>query len=1028
MTGTPVGRAVHDRRVLLGVVVALVAGVLAVGVGIRLSAGGGGESGVAEQAGATGTPCRDALVVGVDGNGERPASGDTFGPTVQGVVDRVVAKARRHGRSVAVRSVSLTTVRNARLVKSHAAGGDPARRSLSRAGLRVWRAPIAAGVRSAFQRVAALTAACPDRPVLLVGYAQGAAVVHRLLTQLAAHAALPGVIGGVLISDPDKVSRSVAHPVIGEPAARRRHAGILPLLQAAHPDVPRSSGSYAVWPACTVHDLVCDPSRSTVRDALAAARSYTRGPVPRDLAAAAWRQMALWPVPDPRIRVVTGAVGKPLDVQLAVQPGSPSSVAWGDATGLPGGVTLSPSGRVTGTPTRSGTYDVSYRVSGTAPTTTAHTGLVVVTVTPESVSLSAGGQVSCATRSDGVATCWGRNDFGQLGDGTMTRRTTPTRVLGTGWATISTSGSSTCGVKTDHTLWCWGLDNFGQLGIGAGRPVRTPHQVGPGHKWSQVASAWGHTCAVKTTGTLWCWGQNRRGQLGIGTIDRRHGLPQQVGTGTDWHSVTTGGWHSCALTTAGAAYCWGHNMFGEVGDGTVVTRTRPTPVEGSLVWLQLSAAWGQTCGITQDGTMQCWGFNRQGQLGDGTQTNRAHPTPVVGGRTWTQVTTGDGSTCATASDGRLWCWGDNRYGQLGQAPSDQPTTSPVEVAALTTPVQLTSAGWLHTCVIPVGGSFTCWGNNEAGQLGDGTTGTARALSSSRPIPPQGIHQVPLRRSDLPSDRRLEHATPREVAAIGLDSRPAARRSPSLARRSALTPFRVITMNELGSQHTAPSGDEPWMAPGRIRAEWASTYYRLQNASLVGTQESQPDQILALDAATRHEYKFFPGNSIGYAGAPQSLMWHRADWKMTWHSTFSIPFTSGWRPQPIVQLQQRSTGAQVYFLNVHFSARRAGQAQRNKSMKILLAVIDKLKRDHIPILLTGDFNQVAPAFCPITGKTPLVAATGGSNVNGRCTLPKGARIDWIFGSKGAFSNPLMDYSAQIQRTTDHHVLSALFGTG
>jgi endonuclease/exonuclease/phosphatase family metal-dependent hydrolase len=236
------------------------------------------------------------------------------------------------------------------------------------------------------------------------------------------------------------------------------------------------------------------------------------------------------------------------------------------------------------------------------------------------------------------------------------------------------------------------------------------------------------------------------------------------------------------------------------------------------------------------------------------------------------------------------------------------------------------------------------------------------------------------------------------------------------------------MNELGSQHTAPSGDEPWMAPGRIRAEWASTYYRLKDASLIGTQESQPDQIVALDAATRHEYKFFPGNSIGYAGAPQSLMWHRSDWKMTWHSTISIPFTSGWRPQPIVELQQRSTGATLYFLNVHFSARRAGQAQRNKSMKILLAAIHKLKGDGIPILLTGDFNQIATAFCPITAKTPLVAATGGSNSGGRCTLPKGARIDWIFGSKGVFSHPLMDYSAQIQRTTDHHVLSALFGTG
>jgi endonuclease/exonuclease/phosphatase family metal-dependent hydrolase len=158
------------------------------------------------------------------------------------------------------------------------------------------------------------------------------------------------------------------------------------------------------------------------------------------------------------------------------------------------------------------------------------------------------------------------------------------------------------------------------------------------------------------------------------------------------------------------------------------------------------------------------------------------------------------------------------------------------------------------------------------------------------------------------------------------------------------------------------------------------------------------------------------------------MWDRADWKLTWHSSISIPFTSGWRPQPIVQLQQRSTGALVYWINVHFSARRAGQADRNKSMGILLRAIAKLKKDRLPILLTGDFNQIAPAFCPIIRKTPLVAATGGSNVGGHCVLPRGARVDWVFGSRGVFSGALMDDSAQVRRTTDHHVLSARFGTG
>lgn len=539
-----------------------------------------------------------------------------------------------------------------------------------------------------------------------------------------------------------------------------------------------------------------------------------------------------------------------------------------------------------------------------------------------------------------------------------------------------------------------------------------------------MSTAWSHTCATKTNGTLWCWGQNLWGQLGIGSVDRLHGKPQQVGKLRTWRSVSAAGWHTCALDNSGGAYCWGHNAFGELGDGTITNRSAPVRVAGGQTWLQLSTAWAQTCGITETGRMFCWGFNRQGQLGNGTLTNSAVPVAVTGGQTWTEVTTGDGSTCATAGDGRLWCWGDDRYGQLGDAGSSSPHPTPALVAALTAPVQLTSSGWLHTCAIPVGGSFTCWGNDEQGQLGDGGVESVKTLRTAREAP---VHQVELPRSDVPSNRYLDHATPGQIARAGLASRPEVSQpdARSSQRRAALSPFSIMSMNVLGSQHTSPGHDEPNMAPGRIRAEWAATYYRMRNASLVGLQESQPDQIVALDSATRHEFAFYPGNSLGYAGAPQSVIWKRSDWKMTWHSSISIPFTGGWRPQPIVKLQQRATGAQVYWINVHFSARRAHQADRDKAMKILLKAIGKLKGDGLPILLTGDFNEIAPAFCSITGKTPLVAATGGSHKNGKCVLPKGARIDWIFGSRGTFSRVLMDNSAQVRRTTDHHVLSALF---
>jgi alpha-tubulin suppressor-like RCC1 family protein/endonuclease/exonuclease/phosphatase family metal-dependent hydrolase len=1021
----PASRLLRDRRFAVGAVAAVLVGALLVSIGQwdrSDERGGPAEARTVGQRAAA--SCADALVLGLNGNGERADDGRGYGRTVNAVVSRVEAKAERQGRRVAVGSVPLSTQPPRVFLRDHRTATSAALSVVAKHRLRHWRTPVVGGVRSTLALLATASVRCPDRPVLLVGYAQGAAVVHRVLSRAGAEGGLAGLVGGVLISDPDKLGRSAAHPVLGDPAAARRHSGLFPRLLRAQSDVPATQGSYAVWSVCAQHDLVCDPSRAGVRDSLHAALGYARSATLRDVAQQAWRQLALWPVPAPRHQVLTGSVGDPVHLQLGVAPRTPGPVAWTEAAGLPGGLTLSSSGLVSGTPTRSGTFTVSYRTSNTQPVTTGHTGSLLVTITPASVSLSAGGQTTCLTRSDGTARCWGRNDFGQVGDRSRTTRDTPTKVVGSGWATISTSGASTCGVKDDGTLWCWGLDNYGQLGIGRGAPVARPHQVGDSHKWAEVSTAWTHTCATRTTGTLWCWGQNLWGQLGIGVVDRLHGKPLRVGTAAHWRSVSAAGWHTCAVTNGGAAYCWGHNSFGEVGDGTIATRKTPVRVTGGQTWLQLSTAWAQTCGLTETGKLLCWGFNRQGQLGDGTLTNRARPAPVSGDQTWTQVTTGDGSTCATAYDGRLWCWGDGRYGQLGTAASSTPVPTPALVGALTSPVQLTSAGWLHTCAIPVGGSFTCWGNDEAGQLGDGGV---QAVKTLRALPPEPTHQVDLRRSDLPSDRYLDQATPAQVARAGLASRPpvSEQQSRTSARRIPATPFRIMSINMLGSQHTAPGGDEPNMAPGRIRAEWASIYVGMRNASLVGMQEPQPDQIVAMDSATRHQFAFYPGNSLGYAGAPQSVMWNRADWRQTWHSSISIPFTSGWRPQPIVKLQQRATGGEVYWINVHFSARRANQADRDKAMKILLKAIGQLKGDHLPILLTGDFNEIAPAFCSITGKTPLEAATGGSNTDGRCVLPPGARIDWIFGSRGTFSGTLMDSSAQVRRTTDHHVPSALF---
>jgi alpha-tubulin suppressor-like RCC1 family protein len=1006
----------RDRRLAVGVAAILAIGVLAVVIRVAHDPV---APGVAHRADAgTTRSCADALVVGLDGNGQRPDAGHTFGPTVEAVVRRVVARAGRHHRSVAVTRVPLATLHATAILKQHRRPTDHAVTSVSLHGLRAWRKPIGDGVHRTLALVSDRIARCPDRPVLLVGYAQGAAVVHRVLGLVAASGGLPDLVGGVVVADPDRLSHSVARPVLGDPAAPGRRPGVLQRFLTAHPDVPAAQGSFGVWSVCTLADLICQPSRATVAASLAVTRGYADDKAELgSVARSAWQQMALWPVPVPRHRVLSTSVGTPVHLQLTLALGAQVGAEWGDAAGLPKGLTLSTSGVLSGAATRAGTFEVTYETHGTTPVTTGHEGSVLVKVTPASVSLSAGGQDSCLTRSDGTAQCWGRNNYGQIGDGTLLGRDVPTPVIGRGWANISTSGSSTCAVKADGTLWCWGLDNFGQVGIGRGAPVKRPHQVGTADGWSKVSTAWTHACAVKTNGSLWCWGQNLRGQLGLGTIDRLHGKPQRVGTRSDWDSVTTGGWHTCALTTGGAAYCWGHNAFGEVGDGTVADRSRPTLVSGGASWLQLSAAWAQTCGVTQTGRMLCWGFNRQGQLGNGTTTNTARPVPVSGSQVWTQVAAGDGSTCGVDGGGQMWCWGDNRYGQLGQPASGTLTPAPEAVTALNGPVSLASSGWLHTCTIPVGSAFVCWGNDEAGQVGNGTDRTVGALS--------------IRHQDafpaLPGHRFLTHATPGQVAARGISSRPAAVGLPRRAQQQEpVSPFTIVSMNELGSQHTAPGGDASEYAPGRIRAEWASTLYREKNASLVGTQETQPDQLVALDSATQHAYRFYPGTTMGYVGAPQSVMWRRADWKLVWKSSISIPFENTWRPQPVVELEQRSTGARLYWINVHFSPGHR-QPARDKAMKILLSMIHKLRPDGLPILVNGDFNEAQIAFCRVTGATNLVSATGGDYHGGTCYPPRPMRVDWIFGSKEPFAGALMDRSPEVARTTDHAVVSARFGT-
>jgi alpha-tubulin suppressor-like RCC1 family protein len=251
-----------------------------------------------------------------------------------------------------------------------------------------------------------------------------------------------------------------------------------------------------------------------------------------------------------------------------------------------------------------------------------------------------------------------------------------------------------------------------------------------------------HACVLLQNGEARCSGNNSAGQLGDGTAtDSSTPVPvfqiaQAVG-------VTTGGFHSCAVLQNGAVKCWGMNEVGELGDGTTNGSGIPVAVSGITTAIAVAAGYKHACALLQNGTVQCWGDNSYGELGDGNAIlspqrggpSTAHssiPVTVVGISTAVAITASDGyHSCAVLQDGAMRCWGDNVAGQLGDG-SRTTAITPVTVTGITTAVAV-SSGDFHTCALLRDGTVSCWGLNYSGQLGDGT-----GLDSNTPVMVRGI--------------------------------------------------------------------------------------------------------------------------------------------------------------------------------------------------------------------------------------------------------------------------------------------------
>jgi len=348
-------------------------------------------------------------------------------------------------------------------------------------------------------------------------------------------------------------------------------------------------------------------------------------------------------------------------------------------------------------------------------------------------SIATGLDHSCAVAA-GAVWCWGQNDFGQLGDGTLLDRSTPVRVFGVERAVAVAAGEKhSCALLDDATAMCWGSDTNGQLSNGEAPStshfqgaLAQPVLDGQGNVLrgiTQLALGSALTCAVVGGGVL-CWGSNSEGEAGQPVMPGRNiYVPTAVPfpPATSVREITAGDSHVCAVINDATVMCWGENGSGQLGNGDPANHDdSSTPVAVKMLTgvEHIRSFRHHTCALANT-KVSCWGEGEFGALGTDSPADRFTPgMPVSLPPTPTLITAGGEHSCALTSAG-LFCWGSNSTGQLGDGSFDRHFT-PVSAAVPTgAKIIALSGGDEHTCAVLEGGTVTCWGLDNHGQLGDG---------------------------------------------------------------------------------------------------------------------------------------------------------------------------------------------------------------------------------------------------------------------------------------------------------------------